>query len=174
MSVTFRQFSQRKFLDQTVNICCGSALLLHDNGVLASLKPQTFETRFQSVIFLNSSPFSCCVNWQNGEPVKAVTKLMLMLMLVSAFCNSHDQTLIKHSTVHQKQAEYDNRPLRCIRVFVSWFEKSDYGWISSIFGCLKLSSNRELTTLVAPMVCHYKPPPPTTGLACILQRFSFM
>ncbi len=46
----------------------------------------------------------------SGVPVNTVTTLMLMLMLVqvSAFCCSHYQTLIKHSTVHRKQVEYDD------------------------------------------------------------------
>lgn len=36
--------------------CWCSASLLHNNGVLASLKPQTFEDRFRSEIFLITQP----------------------------------------------------------------------------------------------------------------------
>ncbi len=38
-----------------------------------------------------------------GLPANTVTTLMLMLAQVSAFCSSHYQALIKHSTVHWKQ-----------------------------------------------------------------------
>ncbi len=53
------------------------------------------------------------------KPVKrkaceVVTKLMLMLVQVNAFHNSHYQTVIKRSTVHPKQVEYDNSLLRQI------------------------------------------------------------
>ncbi len=43
--------------------------------------PETFETKFQSEIFWNHNLLSHCVNQQNMKPVKAVTTLMLMLML---------------------------------------------------------------------------------------------
>ncbi len=48
----------------------------------------------------------------------AVTKLMLVLAQVNAFRSSHYQTLIKHSTVHRKQVEYDDSLLWQIQVFV--------------------------------------------------------
>ncbi len=38
-------FRRCKFSQETLNFCCGSAFFLHDNGVLAPLKLQTFETR---------------------------------------------------------------------------------------------------------------------------------
>ncbi len=97
------------FHTEMKHFCCSSAFLSHDNGVLVPLKLQTFE---------NAAFFFGCVNWQTAKPVKAVTTLMLMLMLVqvNAFHNSHDQTQIKHSAVHQKQVEYGDSLLRRIRV----------------------------------------------------------
>ncbi len=66
---------------KTKHFCCGSAFLLHDNGVLVPLKLQTFETGFQSGIFWNHKLLPNCVNWQTAKPAKAVTTLMLMLTL---------------------------------------------------------------------------------------------
>ncbi len=111
-----------KFSHQMKPFCCSSVFLLHDNGVLAPLKPQTFETGFQSAILWNRNLQSGCVNCQTAKPVR-VTKLMLMLILAhfNGFRNSHYESLIKHSTVHQKQVEYDDRLLRRIRMFVNNF-----------------------------------------------------
>ncbi len=112
-------FRQRKYPHQMKHFCCGSAFLLHDNGVLAPLKLQTFKTRFQSGTLLNCNLLSSCVNWHPTKPVKAVTTLLLMLVQVNAFRRSHYQTLIKHSTVHPKRVEYDDSLWRQIRVFIS-------------------------------------------------------
>ncbi len=150
---TRRQFTWRKFLHQMSNFCCGSAFLLHDNGVLAPLKLQTFETGFQGATFRNRNLHSGCVNWQNGDSAKAVTELMLMLAQVNAI---HYQTLIKHSTVLSKQVEYEDSPL-----------------MSLICGCFGLNTNRKLTTLAALMLCHHKVTPPAASLVCVLQRFWF-
>ncbi len=73
------QFTWRKFSHQTKHFCCSSVFLLHDNGVLAPLKPQMFET---------------------ANPTAALPKLMLMLAQVNGFRSGQYQTLIKHSTVH--------------------------------------------------------------------------
>ncbi len=42
--LTQTPFRWPKFSHQTKHFCCGSVFLLHDNGVLAPLKLQTFET----------------------------------------------------------------------------------------------------------------------------------
>ncbi len=54
-----------------------------------------------------------------GVPVNAVATPMLMLAQVNVFSDSHYQTLIKHSTVHPKQVEYDDNLLRRIWVCVA-------------------------------------------------------
>ncbi len=89
----------------------------------APLKPQTSETGFQSAIFWKHNLLSGCVHWQNIKPMKAMTTLMLMLMLaqVNAFPNDHYQTLMKQSTVHPKQVpkmhflSYLKSHLKCVR-----------------------------------------------------------
>ncbi len=96
-----------------------SAFLVHVNGVLTPLKQQTFESVFQSIIFLNCDLLSSCVSSQNGDILKSVTMLMLMLAQVNAFCNSHYQILIKLSTVCPKQVKYDDCLLGQIPVLVS-------------------------------------------------------
>ncbi len=55
-------FTWRKFSHQMKHFCCSSALLLHENSMLAPLKPQTFENRFQSGIFWNRNRLSSCAN----------------------------------------------------------------------------------------------------------------
>ncbi len=90
---------KRQFLHQTTHFCCGAAFLLHDNGMLVPLKPQTFRDLLSSR-----------VNWQTTKPVTAVTMLMQMLAQVNAF--HHYRTLSKHFVVHQKQVEYDDGLLR--------------------------------------------------------------
>ncbi len=72
-------FRRRNFSHETTHFCRGSAFLLHDNGVLKPLKPQTFETGFQSAVFWNRNLLFDRVNWQTAKPVTAMTKLMLML-----------------------------------------------------------------------------------------------
>ncbi len=59
-----RQFTQHKFSHQMKHFCCGLSFLWHDNGVLAPLKPQMFETGFQSGIFWKRKLLSSFVNWQ--------------------------------------------------------------------------------------------------------------
>ncbi len=71
------------------------------------------ETRFQSEVIWNCNLLSSYVNWQTAKPLTAVTMLMLV-----QFHSSHDQTLIKHSTVHPKQVEYEDSLLRHIQVLV--------------------------------------------------------
>ncbi len=61
---------------------------------------------------------SDCVNCQCEKSVKVVTKLMLMLAQVNGFLNSHCQTLLKHSTVHPKQVEYDDSLWRWFQMIV--------------------------------------------------------
>ncbi len=46
---------------------------LHDSAVLAPLKPQTFETGFQSAVFWNCNHHSGSVNWQTAKPMMVVT-----------------------------------------------------------------------------------------------------
>ncbi len=110
-------------LPSNETLCCGLAFLLHDNSALVPLKPKTFENGFQSAIFYNLCLLSGLLNWQTTKPIKALTPLMLIIMLgvatlmlmlaqVNAFCSSHDQSLIEQSTVHPKQVEYDDSLLR--------------------------------------------------------------
>ncbi len=104
-----------KFSHYVKHFCCRSAFLLHDNGMLLPLKPQTFETGFQSGIFWKRNLISGCTNWQITKLMTAVTTLMLTLAQVHAFHSSRCQTLIKHSTVHRKQVEYDDSLLRNLK-----------------------------------------------------------
>ncbi len=99
--------------------CCILTSLVFDNGVPTVLNLQTFVTGFQSLILRNHKLLSCCANWQNGKPVKAVTKLMLMLVQANAVRNSHYQTLITRSTLHPKLFEYDGSLLGQIQVFTA-------------------------------------------------------
>ncbi len=125
MKVVARSPPQRtwcKFSRQMKHFCCGSTFILHDNGVLVPLKLQMFETGLYSGIFWNRNLLSSCVNWQTVKRVKAVTTLMLMLMLmlaqVNALRSSNYQTPIKPSTVHPEQVQHDDSLWRQIRVFV--------------------------------------------------------
>ncbi len=70
-----------------------SAFLLHDSGVLVSLKLQTFS----ECNLLKPQPAFWLCKLVSGVPVNAVTTLMLMLAKVNAFHSSYYQTLIKHS-----------------------------------------------------------------------------
>ncbi len=103
---------------QMVNHCCGSDFLLHDNGVLAPLKLQTFETGFQSGTFETAPCFQAVKTGKLSACERGDVMLMLMLMLaeVNAFRSKHHQTLMKLSTLHRKQVEYDDSLLRWIWV----------------------------------------------------------
>ncbi len=63
---------------------------------MACWRPQTIKLLKQSAIFWKCNLLSSGVNWPNGKPVEAATKLMLMLAQVNAFHSGHYQTPIKH------------------------------------------------------------------------------
>ncbi len=106
-----RQFTWCKFSHQTKHFCCGSAFLLHDNGVPAPLKLLMLETGFQNANVLKQNLLSGCVNRHNAKPMMGVTTLTAMLAQVNAFRSSYYQTLIKLA-MNPKQVEYDNSLLR--------------------------------------------------------------
>ncbi len=57
-------FTKHKFSHQTKHFCCSSAFLLHQSSVLVPLKPQTFETGFQSRVSWHCNRLHGCVNCQ--------------------------------------------------------------------------------------------------------------
>ncbi len=97
----YRQFTLRKFSHQIKHFCFGSSFLLHDNGVLAPLKLQTFESGFQRSY--EPATFFHLRELARGVPVSAVMTLMLMLAQVSAFCSSLYQTNLWLLRVQQQQ-----------------------------------------------------------------------
>ncbi len=103
----------RKFWHQIKHFCCGSAFLLHNNGI-----PETANVWNQDPEWnlLKLQPFLWLHKLASGVSVNVMTTLMLVLTLaqVNAFCSSHYQTLIKHSAVHRKQVEHDDCLLRWI------------------------------------------------------------
>ncbi len=54
--------------------------------------------------------------------MKAVTKLMLMLVQVNGFLNSHSQTLVKNSTVHQSKSNMTTVFISCSNSVIAHIE----------------------------------------------------
>ncbi len=93
------------FLHQMKHFCCGSAFLFLPVNVWNQVPEWNF--------FKLQPSFRLC-KLASGVPVNVVMALMLMLAQVNAFHSRHHQTLIKHSTVHRRQVEYEDSPLRWI------------------------------------------------------------
>ncbi len=73
------QFKLHKLLHQRFNFCCSLAFLLHDKSVLVPLRPQTFETGFQSVIFWKHNLLFGCANYSTTTSLGMHTTVHLVV-----------------------------------------------------------------------------------------------
>ncbi len=146
-----RQFTQCKFLHQTINFYCGSAFLLRDHGVPAPETANFWNQVPECHFFLKKHKLlSGCVYWQKGKPVKVVTKERLAQ--VNAFCNCHFQT-----PFHTPQCTQSK--LNMATVCWCEFKRSHHNFRRQTTLNYAATGSKHLA---APMVCHYKVTPPTT------------
>ncbi len=104
VGLTKRHFTWCKFSPQTTHFCCDSAFFSQDNGVLVPPETTYVLNRVPECSLLKLQPsFRLC------KLVNRKATLMLIVAQFSVFHNSHYETLIKHSRVHPKQVQYDDR-----------------------------------------------------------------